>query len=136
MNSSAAATAASAAASAAASTAAAPAAIPADDIRIGDSRTLRFEGASYGSNVSFFLVTSDPGQGPGLHRHPYDETWSVLEGEATIVVGDRTFVARAGDTAVAPADTWHRFTNTGTGTLRIVCIHASAVMIQENASED
>ncbi|MGI5192025.1 cupin domain-containing protein [Promicromonospora sp. CA-289599] len=121
---------------AAAATAAAPAAIPADDIRIGESRTLRFEGARYGSNVSFFLVTSDPGQGPGLHRHPYDETWSVLEGEATIVVGDRTFVARAGDTAVAPADTWHRFTNTGAGTLRIVCIHASAVMIQENASED
>jgi mannose-6-phosphate isomerase-like protein (cupin superfamily) len=131
MNSSAA-----AAATPATATAAVPAAIPADDIRIGDSRTLRFEGASYGSNVSFFLVTSDPGQGPGLHRHPYDETWSVLEGEATIVVGDRTFVARAGDTAVAPADTWHRFTNTGTGTLRIVCIHASAVMIQEFAPED
>ena len=111
------------------------AAIPADEIRIGNSRTLRFEGARHGSNVSFFLVTSDPGQGPGLHRHPYDETWSVLEGEATIVVGDRMFVARAGDTAVAPADTWHRFTNSGSGTLRIVCIHASAVMIQENASE-
>lgn len=135
MNSSAAAAATPATATAAVP-AAIPAAIPADDIRIGESRTLRFEGASYGSNVSFFLVTSDPGQGPGLHRHPYDETWSVLEGEATIVVGDRTFVARAGDTAVAPADTWHRFTNTGTGTLRIVCIHASAVMIQENASED
>lgn len=126
----------SSAATSATAAAAVAAAIPADDIRIGDSRTLRFEGAQHGSNVSFFLVTSDPGQGPGLHRHPYDETWSVLEGEATIVVGDRTFVARAGDTAVAPADTWHRFTNTGTGTLRIVCIHASAVMIQENASED
>jgi mannose-6-phosphate isomerase-like protein (cupin superfamily) len=113
-----------------------PAAIPADDIRIGNGRSLRFEGAAYGSNVSFFLVTSDPGQGPGLHRHPYDETWSVLEGEATIVVGDKTLVARAGDTAVAPADTWHRFTNTGPGTLRIVCIHASPVMIQEFAPED
>lgn len=115
--------------------AAVPAAIPADAIRIGNGRSLRFEGAAYGANVSFFLVTSDPGQGPSLHRHPYDETWSVLEGEATIVVGDKTFVARAGDTAVAPADTWHRFTNTGTGTLRIVCIHASPVMIQEFAPE-
>ena len=110
--------------------------IPADSIRIGDSRTLRFEGASYGANVSFFLVTNDPGRGPSLHRHPYDETWSVLEGEATIVVGDATFVARAGDTAVAPANTWHRFTNTGTGTLRVVCIHASPVMIQEFAPEN
>ncbi len=106
-------------------------AIPADDIRVGDSRTLRFEGGRYGSSVSFFLVTSEPGQGPALHRHPYDETWSILEGEATIVVGDTTLVAGAGDTAVAPAGVWHRFTNTGTGTLRIVCIHASPVMIQE-----
>ncbi|RCK69861.1 cupin domain-containing protein [Desertihabitans brevis] len=110
-------------------------AIPADALLIGQSRTLRFEGQPYGSTVSFFLVTSDPGQGPGLHRHPYDETWSVLEGEATIVVGDQTVVARAGDTAVAPADVWHRFTNTGVGTLRIVCIHASPVMIQEWADE-
>ncbi|MCP2262749.1 cupin domain-containing protein [Promicromonospora thailandica] len=121
--------------SASAGAATVPAPIPADAIRIGESRTLRFEGVAHGSNVSFFLVTSDPGQGPSLHRHPYDETWSVLEGEATIVVGDRTFVARAGDTAVAPADTWHRFTNSGTGTLRIVCIHASPVMIQEFAPE-
>ena len=109
--------------------------IPADSIRMAGSRTLRFKGAPHGSNVSFFLVTSDPGQGPDLHRHPYDETWSVLEGEATIVVGDDTFVARAGDTAVAPADTWHQFANTGTGTLRIVCIHASPVMIQELATD-
>jgi quercetin dioxygenase-like cupin family protein len=113
----------------------APLAIPAEAIRVPGSRTLRFEGDTHGSNVSFFLVTSDPGQGPGLHRHPYDETWTVLEGEATIVVGDETFIARTGDTAVAPANTWHRFTNTGTGTLRIVCIHASPVMIQEFADQ-
>jgi quercetin dioxygenase-like cupin family protein len=105
--------------------------IAADAIRLPGSRTLRFEGAAHGANISFFLVTSDPGQGPALHRHPYDETWTVLEGEATITIGEDTFTAHAGDTAVAPADTWHRFTNSGTGTLRIVCIHASAVMIQE-----
>ncbi len=109
--------------------------IPADDIRIGESRTLRFEGAQYGANVSFFLVTGEPGQGPALHRHPYDETWTVLEGEATVVVGEDVFTAQAGDTAVAPADVWHRFTNTGAGTLRIMCIHASPVMIQEFADE-
>lgn len=109
----------------------ATAVIPASAIRLPESRTLRFEGSDHGSNVSFFLVSNDPGQGPRLHRHPYDETWSVLEGEATIVVGEQTLIAHAGDTAVAPADTWHRFTNTGSGTLRAVCIHASPVMIQE-----
>lgn len=78
-----------------------------------NSRTLRFEGEGYGATVSFFLVTNDPGQGPSLHRPPYDETFTVLEGEVTRVVGDDTIVARAGDTAVAPANTWHRFSNSG-----------------------
>jgi quercetin dioxygenase-like cupin family protein len=112
-----------------------PAVIPADRIRITGSRTLRFEGKDHGSGVSFYLVTNDPGQGPELHRHPYTETWSVLEGEATIRIGDESIIAHAGDTAVVQRDTWHGFTNTGTGVLRIVCIHASPVMIQEDAAE-
>lgn len=106
--------------------------VSAETIRIPGSRTLRYEGRDHGSDISFFLVTNDPGQGPGLHRHPYSETWSVLEGEATITIGDQTIVARAGDTAVVRPDVWHGFTNTGTGTLRVMCIHASATMIQEN----
>jgi quercetin dioxygenase-like cupin family protein len=110
-------------------------AIPADALRVNGSRTLRFEGEGHRSNVSFFLVTAETGQGPALHRHPYDETWIVLEGEATITIGDETFTAAAGDTAVAPADTWHCFRNAAADTLRIVCIHASPVMIQEFADD-
>jgi quercetin dioxygenase-like cupin family protein len=107
--------------------------VPADAIRAPGSRTLRFEGASHGSGISFFLVTNDPGEGPGLHRHPYSETWTVLEGQATIRLGADTIVATAGDTAVVPPDQWHAFTNTGTSSLRIMCIHASPVFIQEDA---
>jgi mannose-6-phosphate isomerase-like protein (cupin superfamily) len=106
--------------------------VPAETIRIPGSRTLRYEGRDHGSDVSFFLVTNDPGPGPGAPRPPYGETWSVLEGEATITIGDETVVARTGDTAVVGPGVWHGFTNTGTGTLRMVCIHASATMIQEN----
>ncbi|MFC8922476.1 cupin domain-containing protein [Cellulosimicrobium sp. NPDC057127] len=106
--------------------------VHAEDIRITGSRTLRFEGADHGSGISFFLVSNEPGQGPGLHRHPYSETWAVLEGEATITLGDEQVVARAGDTAVVAPHVWHGFTNTGSGTLRVMCVHASATMIQEN----
>jgi len=105
--------------------------IPADELRVAASRTLRFEGKDHGSGVSFFLVTNDPGQGPDVHRHPYSETWTVLEGEATIRIGGESVVAHAGDTAVVGPDTWHGFTNTGDGVLRIMCIHASPTMIQE-----
>ncbi|MGW8564635.1 cupin domain-containing protein [Isoptericola sp. NPDC055881] len=110
--------------------------VTADTIRIPGSRTLRFEGRQHGSGVSFFLVTNDPGQGPDLHRHPYTETWSVLEGEATIRIDDRTVVARAGDTAVVGPDVWHGFTNTGAGVLRMMCIHASATMIQQDKQDE
>lgn len=106
--------------------------IPAETLRIPGSRTLRFEGAAHGSGVSFYLVTNDPGQGPSLHRHPYTETWTVLEGEATITVGDERIVAHAGDTAVVQPDTWHGFINTGAGVLRIMCVHASATLIQQD----
>ena len=106
--------------------------IPAEDLRVTGSRTLRFEGVDHGSGISFFLVTNEPGQGPGLHRHPYSETWTVLEGQATITVGDEQVVARAGDTAVVGPHVWHGFTNTGSGTLRVMCVHASPTMIQEN----
>lgn len=110
-----------------------PAPIPPTEIRIPGSEVLRFEGSGHGSGVSFFLVATPPGKGPALHRHPYDETFHVLEGEASIVIGEAEVTARPGDTAVVPPRTWHRFTSTGEGVLRMVCIHASPVMIQEFA---
>lgn len=107
--------------------------VPADLLRIGAARrTLRFEGRDHGSAISYFLVDNDPGQGPDLHRHPYPETWIVLEGEARFTVGDEQFIGTAGDTLTGPADIWHGFKNCGTGRLRVIGIHPSETIIQEN----
>lgn len=106
-------------------------AIPAEALRIGSGRTRRFVGREHGAGLSYFFVDNDPGQGPGLHRHPYTETWIVLEGEAEVTIGDRILQASVGDTVTAPLWTWHRFVNSGTSRLRIVCMHASPVIIQE-----
>lgn len=105
--------------------------IPASALRAGTSRTLTFQGSDHGSGISFFLVDNDPGQGPGLHRHPYTETWTVLEGHADIRIGDETVTATAGDTAVVQPNVWHGFKNVGTGRLHIMCIHDSPTFIQE-----
>ena len=93
--------------------------------------TIRFEGEPYGSGVSFFLVNSTPGTGPGLHRHPYSETWIVRSGTARFTVDGEELEAGPGDVVVVRAETPHKFTNNGDGRLEMVCIHAAPRMIQE-----
>ncbi|NYE19713.1 cupin domain-containing protein [Microbacterium immunditiarum] len=99
-------------------------------LRIGEGRTRRFVGREHGAGISYFLVDYEPGEGPGLHWHPYTETWVVLAGTAEITIGDRRVIARAGDTVTGPAGVWHRFENAGEDRLRVLCIHASDVIIQ------
>jgi quercetin dioxygenase-like cupin family protein len=88
----------------------------------------RFDGAAHDSPVSFFLLHTQPGEGPGLHRHPYAETFIVQEGQATFTVGAETIEARAGDVVVAPADVPHAFVNSGPAVLRSVNIHPVSEM--------
>lgn len=106
------------------------------DIRIGTGRSRKFVGAEHGADVSYFYVENQPGEGPRLHWHPYSETWIVLEGTVRIIRGEETFVAETGDTATVAAYVPHGFVNAGTGTLRILGIHASATMIQTFIDED
>ncbi|MDQ3794023.1 MAG: cupin domain-containing protein [Actinomycetota bacterium] len=97
----------------------------------------RFEGYHYGGvDVSFFLVDSPPGSGAGLHKHPYEEVFVMLEGEATFTVGDATIEASAGQVVVAPAGVPHKFVNSGTGPLRQVDIHPSGRIQQVDIPED
>lgn len=98
----------------------------------GDSRTVRFEGADHGGDVSFFLVDNEPGQGSMLHVHPYSETWIVRRGAAEFTVGTETTRAMAGDIVVAAANVPHRFENVGAGRLELVCIHPRGRMVQTN----
>jgi mannose-6-phosphate isomerase-like protein (cupin superfamily) len=82
-------------------------------------------GADIGTSVSVIAVDAAPGTGPRLHRHPYDEVFVVLEGEATFTLGDAQRVARAGEVVVAPAGVAHAFLNTGSTPLRQVDVHVS-----------
>jgi quercetin dioxygenase-like cupin family protein len=100
---------------------------------------LPFQGMSYefvgekeGAPISAYVVNAKPGQGPPLHTHPYVEVIFMIEGSATVTVGDETRDAPAGAIAVIPANTPHRFVNTGTTVLRQIDVHASSKFIQTN----
>ena len=85
-------------------------------------------------SATMSVITNDlpPGRGPALHRHPYEEVFVIIEGEATITLGDEAVVVRGGDPpVVAPPNTPHAFKNTGPGRLVTVDIHASPVFETE-----
>ena len=102
------------------------------DRPVSKSRTIKFEGEAHGTPISFFAVDNEPGQGPGLHIHPYPETWFVHSGRARIVAGDETIEAGPGDIAVVPGGVPHKFTNIGEGRLVIFCVHDAGTMEQVN----
>ena len=88
-------------------------------------------GADHGATVSLIFDQSEPGGGPRLHCHPYDETWVVQQGNVTFQAGDERLRAGPGDIMIVPPDTPHKFTNDGAGRSVMVCIHASPEFITE-----
>jgi quercetin dioxygenase-like cupin family protein len=56
-------------------------------IKAAERGDANIKGADYGASISLILDESEPGQGPRLHRHPYDETWVVQEGHLTFQYG-------------------------------------------------
>ncbi len=90
-----------------------------------------FEGRDHGSTVTSFIVTDyGEGGGPGLHTHPYDETFVVQAGEVTFTAGDETIEARGGQVVIVPANTPHKFVSGGG--LTMVTIHSNDHLIQDN----
>jgi mannose-6-phosphate isomerase-like protein (cupin superfamily) len=91
-----------------------------------------FVGETEGAPFSAYLVKAKPGEGPPLHKHPYVEVAFTLEGCATITVGNETREVKAGGIVVIPANTPHRFVNSGETVLRQIDVHASPKFIQTN----
>jgi mannose-6-phosphate isomerase-like protein (cupin superfamily) len=95
-----------------------------------------FRGEQFDTNVSFIWVEAQPGEGPRLHRHAYDEVFVVLEGTARFRVGDEEIVATSGDILVGPANVPHAFVNAGPGVLRQMDLHVTDHILTEWLEED
>jgi len=94
-----------------------------------EDRSLR--GVEHGATVSLILSRSEPGDGPRLHRHPYDETWVVERGNVTFQLGQERFHATPGDIVIIPPGAPHKFTSAGPDQSYLVCIHANPTMVTE-----
>ena len=93
----------------------------------------QFVGADQGDvGISVFLLSAQPGKGPGPHRHPYDEVQFIREGRGLWTVNGETFEAGAGDILVVKAGEVHEFKCIGDGPLVQLDVHLSPRFIQEN----
>jgi quercetin dioxygenase-like cupin family protein len=96
-----------------------------------------FEGQKHGDvGISMFLVDSPPGNGPGLHRHPYAEIFMVQDGKATFTVDGETVEAVPGQIVVVQPGQAHAFISSGEGPLRLTAIHANREFVTEWLSHD
>ena len=100
-------------------------------IRADERAGANVRGADHGASISLIIDESEPGQGPRLHRHAYDETWFVQEGQVTFHYGDEQATCGPGDVVIVPPEVPHKFTNDGPGRSKLVCIHASPTFITE-----
>jgi len=77
-------------------------------------QSVRAERLGATTNLSYHLVQIAPGAGERLHIHAqHDLVVTLLRGVGTQRIRDELLPLKAGDSAVIPAGTPHRFVNTG-----------------------
>ena len=100
----------------------------------GREASRQFEGAKHGEGVSiaFYEERTEPGKGPGPHRHPYGEVFILHSGQVRFEVAGEAIDAESGAVVVVPPETVHGFENVGDEPIHMTCIHDAAEMQQEN----
>jgi mannose-6-phosphate isomerase-like protein (cupin superfamily) len=81
--------------------------------------------------ISFFWDEYSHGQGPKLHKHPYEEIHIVEEGTATFTLTNKRVEVNADQVVIVPKYAPHAFVNNSGDVLKIISIHCSGTLITE-----
>jgi quercetin dioxygenase-like cupin family protein len=81
-------------------------------------------------NLMTGMTVFPTGGGIALHTHNTEESVVILEGEALCEIEDERHRLSTFDAAYIPAGLRHRFSNAGTGVLRILWIYGSIDMVR------
>lgn len=93
---------------------------------VGDTYTITVDGDDTEGRFCVVDMHIPPGGGPGLHRHDFEETFIVLDGEIEATFRDKKSIVHAGETINIPANAPHRFHNAATNPARLICICSPA----------
>ena len=93
---------------------------------VGDTYTITVSGDDTGGRFCVIDMYIPAGGGPPPHRHDFEETFILLEGELEATFRGKKSVVRAGDTVNIPSNAPHQFHNASTGPVRLLCICSPA----------
>src|SRR6202167_1267354 len=93
---------------------------------VGDTYTITVTGEDTNGHFCVIDMFIPPGGGPPPHRHDFEETFILLEGEMEATFRGQKSTVRAGDTLNIPANAPHQFHNASTGPGRMICICSPA----------
>lgn len=87
----------------------------------GDTYTLLLTGEQTAGRFCLIDMHIPPEGGPPPHRHDFEETFALLEGEIEATFRGETVTVRAGETLHIPANAPHHFRNVSSATVRLLC---------------
>jgi quercetin dioxygenase-like cupin family protein len=87
----------------------------------GDTYTILLTGEDTAGRFTLIDMLVPPGGGPPPHRHDFEETFALLEGEIEVTFRGETSRVRAGEAANIPANAPHSFRNVSDGVVRMLC---------------
>lgn len=93
---------------------------------VGDTYTITVAGSDTNGRFCVIDMHVPPGGGPGPHRHDFEETFILLDGEMDVTFRGQKITVRAGDTVNIPANAPHQFHNGSPEATRMICICAPA----------
>ena len=93
---------------------------------VGDTYTILLSGKDTAGRYCLIDMYIPPGGGPPPHRHDFEETFTLLEGELEFTFRGVKSVGRAGETVHIPANAPHQFHNASGGAVRLLCICSPA----------
>ena len=89
---------------------------------VGDTYTILLTGDDTAGLYCLIDMHIPPGGGPSPHRHDFEESFIILEGEIEATFRDAKSVVRAGETVNIPANAPHQFRNASERPVRLLCI--------------
>ena len=89
---------------------------------VGDTYTILLTSKDTAGRFCLIDMHIPPGGGPPPHRHDFEETFAVLEGELDATFRGTKRLVRAGETINIPANAPHQFHNSSSQPVRLLCI--------------